>query len=123
MAPKSVPKAKAAAAPAPKVTKAQQKALDEEAAQKAKDKKGAQANMITQCANPKATVEQKAILEAYRAAPRFSEKKQELLELWQKDKTCKWYSSYTSTASKGTESSVEAAQGYGTVFSPPIFFM
>ena len=123
MAPKCAPKAKAAAAPAPKVSKAQQKAVDEEAAQKAKDKKGAQANMITQCANIKSTPFQKATLEAYRAAPRFSEKKQELLELWQKDKTCKWYSSYTTTASKGTESSVEAAQGYGTVYSPPIFFI
>ena len=118
MAPKSNASAKAAAA-APKATRAQQKALEEDAAQKAKEKKGAQANMITQLANPKATVEQKHALDAYRALPRFSEKKNELLELWQKDKTCKWYSSYTNTTSKGSESSVEGAQGYGTVYCPP----
>ena len=120
MAPKMSKAAKKA--DAQKLTKAQQKAADQEAAklaELAKSKKMQQSNLVTQCAHPRATPEQKAALQAYKLAPRFSEEKDKLLALWSNDKTCKWYSSYTKTTTKGQESSTEGAKGYGTVSTHP----
>ena len=52
-----------------------------------------QANMLTQLAKSTGPNKQ-GMLAHYKALPRFSDQKKELLSLWTKDKSCKWHSSW-----------------------------
>ena len=87
-----------------------------------KDKTGAddlrkqQANMVTQLAKSTDPNKQ-GVLAAYKALPRFSDQKKELLSLWAKDKSCKWHSSWKKTVLSDEKETVSQRLGFGTRFS------
>ena len=52
-------------------------------------------NMLTQLKNGQhKDEEKKALLQYYQNLDRFSVQKKELLQLWAKDRTCKWFASW-----------------------------
>ncbi len=52
-----------------------------------------QDNMLAQLAKSNDSCKQ-GVLATYRALPRFSDQKKEILALWAKDKTCNWHTSW-----------------------------
>jgi hypothetical protein len=78
------------------------------------EKKLAQSNMSTSLKHPKATQEQKELLELYQSLPRFDSMKNTLLQEWQKDKSCKWINTYTNITVKNSLNTKRAVSGFGT---------
>ena len=82
----------------------------------ADDLRKQQANMLTQLAKSSDPNKQ-GVLATYRALPRFSEQKKELLSLWAKDKSCKWHSSWKKTVLSEEKETVSQRLGFGTRFA------
>ena len=64
----------------------------------ADDLRKQQSNMLTQLTKSSDPNKQ-GVLATYKALPRFSDQKKELLSLWAKDKSCKWHSSWKKNSS------------------------
>lgn len=79
-------------------------------------KRHEQSNFITQLsvAAKKGNTIKKKLLDHIRSLPRFSEKKAELLELWKKDKSCKWANAVLEVSSSKTVVETGHSIGYGT---------
>ena len=72
-------------------------------------------NMLTQLKNGQhKDEEKKALLQYYQNLDRFSVQKKELLQLWAKDRTCKWFASWNKTVCQTEETNVQGRMGYGT---------
>jgi hypothetical protein len=72
-------------------------------------------NMLTQAKNPKASDDQKNMLQLYQSYPRFDARKKEMLNKWRGDKTCSWVSQYSEVSSKSNEVDNTSLHGYGTL--------
>ena len=79
-------------------------------------KRHEQSNMMTQLsvASKKGDTMKKKLLDHIRSLPRFSEKKAELLELWKKDKSCKWANAVLEVSSSKSVVETGHSIGYGT---------
>jgi len=75
-----------------------------------------QANMLTQLSKS-TDPDKQGVLASYRALPRFSEQKKELLSMWAKDKSCKWHSSWKKTVLSDEKETVSQRLGFGTRFA------
>ena len=75
-----------------------------------------QANMLTQLSKSTDPAKQ-GVLASYKALPRFSEQKKELLSMWSKDKGCKWHSSWKKTVLSDEKETVSQRLGFGTRFA------
>ena len=81
-----------------------------------------QSNFITQLsvAAKKGDIIKQKLLEHIRSLPRFSEKKGELLELWKKDKSCKWANAVVEMSSSKSVVETGHSIGYGTKCQPQL---
>ena len=66
------------------------------------------------CGKINATPAQKAMYEAYKAAPRFSEDKNTLLKKFILDKKCGWFQQMEQTRSESFKGVNAGLKGYGT---------
>ena len=82
----------------------------------ADDLRKQQSNMLTQLTKSSDPNKQ-GVLATYKALPRFSDQKKELLSLWAKDKSCKWHSSWKKTVLSEEKETVSQRLGFGTRFS------
>ena len=72
-------------------------------------------NMLTQLKNKQhKDEEKKALLQYYQNLDRFSVQKKELLQLWAKDRTCRWFASWNKTVCQTEETNAQGRMGYGT---------
>jgi hypothetical protein len=85
-------------------------------------KRHEQSNFMTQLAlaAKKGDTTKLKLLEHIRALPRFSEKKAELLELWKRDKSCKWANAILEISSSKTVVETGHSIGYGTKCQPQL---
>ena len=79
-----------------------------------------QANMLTQLkargADDQLNKAKADTLAVYQALPRFSDEKIKLLELWKKDKSCKWINEYKETHVTEDNVATDIVEGYGTKY-------
>ena len=93
--------------------KKSKKELQMEAAEATK-KAEEQRLMSATCLKSTATDAQKAMYATYKAAPRFSDLKAQLLQKFVKDKKCGWFQSCEQVKSESHNSSNAGLRGYGT---------
>jgi hypothetical protein len=73
------------------------------------------ANFVTQLKTQGLKDETKAsLLSHYSALPRFSQIKNEIVQKWKLDKTCRWATEYLQTTEKATFQKTSEEEGYGT---------
>ena len=88
---------------------------DEKAhALEAKERAEQQRLMSATCLKPDALPAQKAMYAQYKAAPRFSEVKEQLLKKFMADKKCGWYQQLDSSKSEAYQAVNAGLKGYGT---------
>ena len=111
------PTAKSAQPKQPPPTSAKHKGEDEGAPT---TKRVAQANLITTLKrvsqDPQVAADRKKLLDFYQSLPRMSEEKEQLLQKWQQDKSCRWVRSYLERQSTTLEVARDGKQGWGTIF-------
>jgi nucleoid-associated protein YgaU len=111
-------KAKASAASAKAAAKAKAtRAANAEAKAKAQAADAAlkdQRNFLTQGKNAK-DENVRSAYNHYMGLGRFSAEKKQLLEMWKKDKSCKWFLNYERTQSQQLASNSNGLKGYGTL--------
>ena len=96
--------------PDKKRSKKEEKAEAEAAARRLEE----QRVLSTTCLKPTASEAQKAMYRAYKAAPRFSELKDMLLQKFTKDKKCGWFQTCEQVKSEAHTSTNAGLRGYGT---------
>ena len=93
--------------------KKSKKELDQDAVEK-QHKLEEQRLLSATCGKTTATPAQKAMYEAYKAAPRFSEDKSGLLKKFILDKKCGWFQQVDQTKSETFKGVNAGLKGYGT---------
>lgn len=102
------------ATPAPTPEQVAEQAAKLAALDAAEAKKQDQRLLAATCSKTGATDAQKAMYAEYKAAPRFSAQKDELLKRFLADKKCQWYQSLEQTKTESNKATNSGLKGYGT---------
>ena len=98
----------------PKKSKKELEKEEKDKALEAKERAEQQRLMSATCLKPDALPSQKAMYAQYKAAPRFSELKEQLLKKFLADKKCGWFQQLDSSKSETFQSLNVGLKGYGT---------
>jgi hypothetical protein len=112
--PPKKPRSTPAVEPPKKKSKKEEQAQELALFQEAEKKKAEQRLLAATCSGPRATLEQKAMHEAYKKAGRFTAEKEELLHKFLKDKKCSWYQCLEQEKSETHVNRNSGLKGYGT---------